>query len=274
MLSPTLRTTLPSRCSTFHSRKAFTLIELLVVIAIIAILAALLLPALASAKERAKRISCASNLRQYGTACQMYANDNNNLLPAMPTSPGDPTGFGGYWPWDVAVITVNNLMQNGTQRHIFFCPAFSDHDDDIVWGGTNGMDNPLGFSNLGYRSTGYANTFPGGSQNHGVQTANVNTNIVTPVTLGSPADRVLLADATITAPGNSSESLKFSYSYIKVKPPVPPPSFYNSAHVMNSLATGGNLCMTDGHAEWRLLRDLHWRSILSNGGSGVPCFWW
>lgn len=91
-------------------KRAFTLIELLVVIAIIAILAAILFPAFAQAKESAKKIADLSNLKQLGTAMQLYLNDSDDIFPLATTSvPNDPGGWswGKYteipWDWDPSI---------------------------------------------------------------------------------------------------------------------------------------------------------------------------
>jgi prepilin-type N-terminal cleavage/methylation domain-containing protein len=84
-------------------RRGFTLIELLVVIAIIAILAAMLLPALASAKNKALRVQCVNNLRQLGIGTIIYAQENQERLPKCNFDPDAGVGQ----PWNAYGLFVN-----------------------------------------------------------------------------------------------------------------------------------------------------------------------
>ena len=101
-----------------QATRGFTLIELLVVIAIIAILAALLLPALGSAKQTGWQAACINNQRQLNLAYTQFAGDHENRFPYASAWAGEPTGM---WAW-VADSMSGNGVWGQSDRPLFFSP--------------------------------------------------------------------------------------------------------------------------------------------------------
>ena len=101
-------------------KHCFTLIELLVVIAIIAILAAILLPALNSARERGRSASCINNLKQFGTASFTYV-DSYDYYPPWGGSSSNGVLYNGFNTWGALFVNVYNMP-----KEILYCPSLSD----------------------------------------------------------------------------------------------------------------------------------------------------
>lgn len=218
-------------------RSGFTLIELLVVIAIIAILAAMLLPALARAKERGYRARCMSNLHQIGFALHIYANDNADKLPVAKSQ--------GTWLWDLHADSADAIAQAGTQRHVLYCPGLtaSVKDLDLWWwyntGQTSSVHRVIGYGTMIKRSDGDMDSGlqPTGKQFHDKLTG---TNV-------SAVE--LVFDATISE-GNDFINVSSTSGIIPV---------HRSAHMEKTQPAGGNILFKDCHVEWRKFRQMLYR---------------
>ena len=237
-----------------RQNKGFTLIELLVVIAIIAILAAMLLPALASAKAKAQSMKCVSNLRQLGLAATMYMHDNNTTI--------------GYT--DTGQMWMASLLQyQANVNAIRLCPLAQQRNSpglDPVTGEAGSATTPwiryyYGYTNLmgSYALNGYLDYYD---------------NSPTGVTQWVPASwkpRFFQKDTAIAHPAETPCFMDTVWPDVWVDPTDLPPSNLNNGNTSTgvgrcciarhplmpnaSLPTGGklpssgiNISYADGHA--------------------------
>ena len=238
---------------------AFTLIELLVVIAIVAILAALLLPALAGGKERARRVQCKNHMRQFAIAVHLYADDHLDLLPSGRSESGNPED--SHLPVVSGNTRSNLLNYLGTWR-VLECPGLG-----TPFGTAAGYYYPnygyvLGYNYLG----GHADTpwprfreFPGW---------------ISPQRASENSSLVLLTDLNDWSPGYAKTFAPHGKNGPILRDQDASNPSEDGASPASLGAMGGNVGFLDGSVEWRRIQQMTaYRGSRLWGSGGCFALW-
>jgi type II secretory pathway pseudopilin PulG len=243
------------------------LIELLVVIAIIAILAALLLPSLSSAKERAKRTTCSNNLRQFLLATHMYANDSEQRLPSGASDSNTPDGvLDDSVPVLSGVIRTQMLQYAGNYK-VLGCPNLGVPFNTPAGWYHESYGYVIGYNYLG----GHANTpwpVPTGGEMwiSPQKLTETGTNVGPTAPLIVEANNWSAGYGSAIAPHtpNGPKLLGSDFN-------TGDPEGQTSAQI-GSL--GGNISFMDGSASWRGIKAMRIRRGSQRWGSdGCSAYW-
>ena len=244
---------------------AFTLIELLVVIAIIAILAALLLPALVGAKERARRTHCKSAMRQFSLAIHMYGNDWEQYVPSgAPNRPMQPSD--DHLPV-LSTATSNAIVQYAGTAHMMHCPSYGD------WFIKQQAERPLEERQYGC-VVGY-NYHGGHTNTPWPALPGFTATWISPQRMTENPSLVLVSDMNDWSPGYGQTFVPHGKNGPILSGGNDPSNVGASGASSAEVgAQGGNVGLLDGSVQWRKIRQMEtYRGSQQWGSAGCWAMW-